>query len=308
MAGLALRDLEALTLIAQHRNFRRAAAALHVSPSALSHMVAALEARLGVRLVNRSTRSVSLTEAGQAFVDRVTPALGAITEAIETVDHYRDTPSGRIRITASEGGAERALPKLLAFMAAYPEIEVELSTTGRLVDIVAEGFDAGLRLAEAAPQDMIALPVAEDEAFIVVGSPAYLTERSSPRQPEHLSDHECIRSLLPNGRLLPWEFTRDGEPVSIPVRGRLVVGSSNIARRAARAGAGLAYVDVWSASEELAQGHLMQLLADWTPPFPGGRLVYPRQRLPSAAFRALIDFVRETSQTSAQEHASDADG
>jgi DNA-binding transcriptional LysR family regulator len=289
MAGLALHELHALTAVASLRSFRGAAAELGVSPSALSHAVAGVERRLGVRLFNRSTRSVSLTEAGAAFLARIQPALREIAAAVESVNHFRDSPTGLLRLNASEGAAARVLPIVLDFLVAYPEMRVDLATDGRLVDIVAMGFDAGLRLAEAVPQDMISLPLGIDECFVVVAAPAYVERRGRPAVPAALVEHECVRARLPSGAVLRWEFERQGEVIRIEPRGRLIVGSPELSLGAARAAAGLAYVNERSAAEDLAAGRLVRLLAEWTPHFPGICLYYPRQRLPSAGLRAFID-------------------
>ncbi|MBR7618629.1 LysR family transcriptional regulator [Phenylobacterium sp. 20VBR1] len=289
MSGLALNELNAMAAVAAHRSFRAAASELAVSPSALSHAIASMERRLGVRLFNRTTRSVSLTEAGEQFLARVQPALREIADAVESVNRFRDTPTGLLRLNASEGAAERVLPIVLDFMAAYPDMRVDMVSEGRMVDIVAEGFDAGLRLGETAPQEMIALSLGVQEAMIVVGSPAYLTRRGAPKVPADLFAHECIRARLPSGTILRWEFARQGEETRLDPPGRLVLGSPDLSLQAARGGAGLAFVNCRSASKDLASGTLIQVLADWTPPFPGIALYYPRQRLPSAGLRAFID-------------------
>lgn len=289
MAGLALHELHALTAVASLRSFRGAAAELGVSPSALSHAVASVERRLGVRLFNRSTRSVSLTEAGAAFLARVQPALREIADAVESVNRFRDKPVGLLRLNASEGAAARVLPIVLDFLASYPEMRVDLVTDGRMVDIVAMGFDAGLRLAEAVPQDMISLPLGVDEALVVVAAPGYVERHGTPTVPADLHAHACIRARLPSGTVLRWEFERQGEVIRIEPPGRLIVGSPELSLEAARAAAGLAYVTARSAAEDLAAGRLIRVLAEWTPPFPGICLYYPRQRLPSAGLRAFID-------------------
>lgn len=288
MAGLALHELNALAAVAASRSFRAAAAELGVSPSSLSHAVAAVERRLGVRLFNRTTRSVSLTEAGEQFLARVQPALREIADAVETVNRFRDTPAGLLRINTSEGAARRVLPTVLDFMAAYPDMRVDLVTDGRMIDIVAAGFDAGLRLAEAVPQDMVSLPMGLDEAFAVVATPGYWERRGIPRAPADLFDHDCIRVRLPSGAVTRWEFERQGEEIRIEPPGRMILGSFDLGLLAARAGAGVAYVNLRAASEDLASGRLVRVLTDWTPPFPGLCLYYPRQRLPSAGLRAFI--------------------
>ncbi|MGQ9370619.1 LysR family transcriptional regulator [Azospirillum sp. A39] len=292
MSKLALHELNALLAVAAHRSFRAAAADLGVSPSSLSHAVAGVESRLGVRLFNRTTRSVSTTQAGESFLARIRPALREIADAVETVNRFRDTPAGLLRLNTSEGGAERVLPVVLDFLAGHPDMRVDLVSEGRLIDIVAAGFDAGLRLAEAVPQDMVAVPLGSEEEFAVVGAPGYFEGRARPRAPADLLGHECIRARLPSGVVQRWEFERFGEEIRLDPAGRLTLGSHALALRAARAGAGLAYVSRRAAEEDLAAGRLVRVLAEWTPPFAGLCLYYPRQRLPSAGLRAFIDHVR----------------
>jgi DNA-binding transcriptional LysR family regulator len=300
MAGTGLADLNALVAVATHRSFRAAAGELGITPSSLSYQIASLERRLGIRLLNRTTRSVSLTEAGETFLARVRPALRDIDDAIATVDRFRDTPAGLLRLNASEGGAERILPIVFDFMAAYPDMRVDLVTEGRLIDIVAAGFDAGLRVAQMVPRDMVSLPLGTDEAFIVVASPRYLATRGTPRTPPDLLAHECVRARLPSGALIEWEFERSGRESRVGVTGRLVVGSPDLSLRAARAGVGIAYVTRRSAERDLAEGKLVQLLGEWTPPFPGICLYYPQQRLTSAGLRAFIDHVQMTRRRGAK--------
>lgn len=293
MADLALTELTALGAVATHRSFRAAAAELGLSPSSLSHRVATIERRLGVRLFNRTTRSVAVTEAGEQFLARIQPALREIAEAVETVNRFRDTPAGLLRLNSSEGGSARILPIVLDFMAAYPEMRVDLVSEGRMIDIVAAGFDAGIRLAEAVPQDMVSVPLGIDEAMIVVGALSYLAARGAPQAPADLFGHDCIRARLPSGAILRWEFERQGEEIRIDPPGRLTLGSPELSQQAALAGAGLAFVSARTAAPELESGRLRQVLQDWTPPFPGLSLYYPRQRLPSAGLRAFIAHFRK---------------
>jgi DNA-binding transcriptional LysR family regulator len=288
MAGLGLSGLNALRAVAKHGNFRSAATALEMSPSSLSHMVANIERLLGIRLFNRTTRSVALTAAGEQFLARIQPALREIEDAVEAVNHLRDTPAGQLRINTSHGAAERLMPIILDFMTLYPEMRVDLFTEGRMVDIVAEGFDAGLRYREAIPQDMVALSLGLPEAMIVVGSPGYFERHGVPDTPVELLNHECIRARLPSGAPLRWEFERSGEEIRIDVGGRLIVGSPDLSQQAACAGVGLAYVDARSAQADLRSAQLRQVLNDWTPEDEGLCLYYPRQRLPSAGLRAFI--------------------
>ena len=292
MAGLTLQDLAMLSAVAERRSFRAAAAELGVSPSSLSHAVAGVERRLGVRLFNRTTRSVALTEAGEQFLARVRPALRDIEGAVETVNRFRDTPSGLLRINASEGGAERILPAVLSFLADYPDMRVDLVSDGRLIDIVAEGFDAGVRGAGQVPQDMVAIPLGQEERFLLVASPAYLARRGEPAAPGDLLAHDCLRVRMPSGVLLPWEFERRGEVVRLEPPSRLILGSPNLAVQAAVAGAGVAYVIERAIADELSSGRLVSMLPDWTPAFAGVSLYYPRQRLNSAGLAAFIAHFR----------------
>ncbi|WP_199902653.1 LysR family transcriptional regulator [Azospirillum sp. B4] len=291
-ANLALNELTALAAVADHRSFRAAATALGVSPSSLSHRVAAMERQLGVRLFNRTTRSVALTEAGEQFLARVRPALREIADAVETVNRFRDTPAGLLRLNTSEGGAERVLPLVLDFMARYPDMRVDLVTEGRMVDIVAAGFDAGFRTLEAVPEDMVAIALGVEEGWGVVATPAYLQARGIPRSPADLLSHDCVRARLPSGTLYRWEFARGGEETRLDVPGRLIVGNHDLALRAARADAGLAYVNLRAVAADLAAGRLTRVLADWIPSSPGMALYYPSQRLPSAGLRAFIDHTK----------------
>lgn len=285
-------ELRALAAVARHRNFRAAGRSLSVSASSLSHAIAGLERRLGVRLFNRTTRSVALTDAGRDFLARVEPALREIEAAVETVNAHRARPAGALRLNGSEAGFERLMPHIVSFTAAFPEMTVDVVCEGRIVDIVAEGFDAGLRLAEAVPQDMIALTLGPEEQLIVVASPDYLARHGAPMTPTDLLRHACIRARLPSGAVLRWEFERRGQETRLDPPGRLTLGGDHLTLQAAVSGGGVAYVTAWSAAADLAAGRLVQVLADWTPAFPGLCLYYPRQRAPSAGLRAFLDHVR----------------
>lgn len=292
MSGLSLHELNALAAVASRRSFRAAAAELAISPSSLSHTVAAVERRLGVRLFNRTTRSVSLTEAGEHFLARVNPALREISDAVEAVNRFRDTPAGVLRLNASDGGAERILPTVLSFMAAYPDMRVDLATDNRMVDIVAEGFDAGLRGIDSVPRDMVALSLGQQEAYAVVASPAYAEKHGLPATPGDVLAHDCIRVRMSSGGLVRWEFEQKGEITNIDAPGRLDVGGPRLAIMAARAGFGLAYVIERSVTDDLAAGRLVRAMSDWTPSYDGIALYYPRQRLPSAGLAAFIQHFR----------------
>jgi DNA-binding transcriptional LysR family regulator len=295
MPRTGLVELNAVVAVASHRSFRAAATELGMSPSALSHAIAVLEQRMGVRLFNRSTRSVSLTEAGEQFLAKVRPALREIAEAIDATNVFRDSPAGTLRLNMSEGAARQILtPIVLEFMRRYPQMQVDLVTQGRLVDIVAEGFDAGIRLAEAVPQDMIAIPCGPEQRYAVVGSTTYFNSRTRPKTPGDLVAHECIRGRLPSGAMLKWEFEKRGEQMVVDVKGSLTLDHYELWIEAALEGAGLAYVNEWSVSHEISSGRLTRVLEDWTQPFPGLSLYYPGHRHVPAGLRAFIGIIRET--------------
>ncbi|QHE91207.1 LysR family transcriptional regulator [Pandoraea fibrosis] len=290
-SGLA--ELEAVMAVARHRSFRAAATELGVSTSALSHQVAALEARIGVRLFNRTTRSVSLSEAGTQFVASIAPALSTIQTALDDAGTFRDTPSGTLRINTSVGAAHQVMPLLFEFSARYPDVKLDLVTEGRLIDIVVDGFDAGIRLMEIVPQDMIAVPFGDRQRFAVVGSPAYFARHPPPRTPADLREHQCIRSRMPSGAIYQWEFERHGEMLRVDGRGSITLDDASLMLRAARAGVGLAYLTEWNVRDDLAAGTLVRVLEAWTPPLDGLALYYPGRRHVPAALRALIDVIRE---------------
>lgn len=287
-------ELEAAVAVARRRSFRAAAAELGLSTTALSQAVAELEARLGVRLFNRTTRSVSPTPAGEQFLAQVAPALTAIREAADAVNQHRATPTGVLRLNTSAGAARRILqPIVFEYLNRYPEMSVEIVTEGKLTDIVREGFDAGFRLAEHVPGDMIAVPLGRDERLIVVGAPSYLDGRPPPIAPPDLAEHDCIRMRLSSGAVYRWEFEKDGEALLIDVSGRLTLDESSLIREAVLAGYGLGYLSEWDVADDLRAGRLVQLLADWTPPYPGICLYYPGRRHVPAGLRAFIDLIQE---------------
>jgi len=290
-SGLA--ELEAVLAVSRHRSFRAAASELSVSTSALSHSIAGLEARIGVRLFNRTTRSVSLSEAGAQFVQNVAPALSTIRDALEQAGSFRDTPSGTLRINTSVGAAHQAMPVFVAFLQRYPDMKLDIVTEGRLIDIVVEGFDAGIRLLETVPQDMIAVPFGERQRFAVVGSPAYFSGHKPPRTPADLAAHRCIRSRMPSGSIYQWEFERHGQTVRIDGDGALTLDEPGMMLAAARAGLGLAYLTEWNVSADLVAGTLVRVLEEWTPPLDGLCLYYPGRRHVPAGLRALIDMIRD---------------
>jgi DNA-binding transcriptional LysR family regulator len=305
MLHTGLFELNAVAAISAHRSFRAAATQLGISPSALSHAIAGLEKRLGVRLINRTTRSVALSEAGERFLARVSPALREIAGALEDVNEFRDTPAGTLRINLKERAAHQILrPVVAKFLRRYPDMHVELTLEGRPIDIVAEGFDAGIRLAESVPQDMIAVPCGPDTRFIVVGSPDYFVRAPVPQSPADLLNHECIRRRMPGGKLYRWEFERRDEEMAVDVPGRLTLDSDGLMVEAAVEGLGLAFVSDFWVTGHLAAGTLQAVLEDWTPPFPGLRLYYPGHRHMTAGLRAFVDMLREERKSAARGKAT----
>jgi len=287
-------ELEAVLAVARRGSFRAAAAELGMSTSAVSNAIAGLEARLGSRLFHRTTRSVSLTEAGRRFADRITPALMEIRSASEEINAQDQSLTGTLRINASVGAAQMIFePLVLAFMRRHPGMTVDIVTEARLVDIVAAGFDAGIRLEESVPRDMIAVPIGGDQRLVVVGAPSYFEHHPRPRVPGDLSAHACIRLRLSHGGIYRWELERHGESVAVDVQGPLILDEMRMIAQAARAGMGLAFMSEWYVAEDLAAGRLLQVLDDWTPPFPGMRLYYPGHRHVPAALRAFIELIRE---------------
>ncbi|OAJ61209.1 LysR family transcriptional regulator [Paraburkholderia ginsengiterrae] len=304
MKTSGLSELEAVLAVARHRSFRAAANELSVSTSALSHAVAALEARIGVRLFNRTTRSVSLSEAGAQFVSSVAPALSTIQAAIEQAGSFRDTPSGTLRINTSLGAANQVMPLFIAFLNRYPEMKIDLVTEGRLIDIVVEGFDAGIRLMDVVPQDMIAVPFGDRQRFAVVGSPAYFARHKPPRTPSDLNAHQCIRSRMPSGSIYQWEFERHGETLRIDGNGPMTLNDAGLMLEAARAGVGLTYLAEWHVNADLEAGTLVRVLEDWTPALDGLCLYYPGRRHVPAGLRALIDMIRDYADENSKREAA----
>ena len=287
-------ELNAVAAIAARKSFRAAANELGVSASALSHAVASLESRLGVRLFNRTTRSVSLTPAGEQFLTRVKPAMREMADAMHEVNEQRTTPAGLIRINTSEVAGEQLLaPIVTEFLRRYGDVRLEIVTEAGLVDIVSDGFDAGVRLAEMVPRDMISIPIGKTQRHVVVGAPSYFTTRTQPRSPSDLKEHICVRYRLPSGSIYRWEFEKRGQILSVDITGPLTLDSDRLVLRAALEGAGLAYVNEWSARKALAEGRLVPVLSDWTPPYPGLSLYYPSHRHLAAAMRAFTDVIRE---------------
>ncbi len=292
-----LSDLESFAAIARHRSFRKAADALGVSRSALSHTLIGLERNLGVRLLNRTTRSVSPTDAGARLLERIGPVLRDFDMALDGLADERGGASGRLRLNANKGAARFLLGHVVPhFLKRYPHVELDLVCEGRLVDIVEEGFDAGVRLAEAVPQDMIAVPIGGNVRFLAVASPAYLAGRAPLIAPDDLHQHVCIRQRLPSGKRYRWEFTRRGEELSIDVPGALTLDDTDLMVQAAVDGLGIAYVPDSFARKRLKSGQLVTVLDDWCPPLPGLMLYYPGNRLVPSALKAFVDTLKKTNR------------
>ena len=295
-----LNDLDAVIAIARRGSFRAAALDLGMSTSALSNAIGKLEASLGVRLFNRTTRSVSLTDAGRAFVEQVGPALEDIHSAMEAVRSQQATPSGTLRINAFATAAREILsPLVLEFLRRYRQVHVDLVTEGRLVDIVAEGFDLGVRVADLVPSDMIAVSLGRPQRYAVVGSPAYFAKHGRPRVPPDLLNHQCIRVRLPNGALFRWQFERRGRTGQIDVSGPITLDEASLARTAVLEGIGLGFFMEQNVLADVEAGRLVRVLEDWTPPFAGLCLYYPGRRNASAALKAFVGLAREVAGRSA---------
>lgn len=296
MSRANFNDLQAFVVIAREGSFTRAAAQLGVSQSALSHTMRALEARLGVRLLTRTTRSVSPTEAGQRLYLSMAPRFEEMELELAAVSEFRDTPAGNVRISASEHAANNILwPKLLKVLPDYPDINVEITVDYALSDIVAQRHDAGVRLGDQVAKDMIAVAIGPPLRMAVVAAPDYFTHRSAPKTPGDLAEHNCINLRLPtHGSLLQWDFEKDGHELKARVEGQWTFNSSLPILRAAIAGCGLAFLPEDMAQTEMADGSLVRVLEDWCQPFPGYHLYYPNRREHSSAFGVIVEALRYT--------------
>ncbi|MCW5735765.1 MAG: LysR family transcriptional regulator [Enhydrobacter sp.] len=294
----SLGDLDAVVAIARHGSFRGAALVLGMSTTALSNAVAKLEATLGVRLFNRTTRSVSLTEAGHTFVEQVSPALRDIHHAMDAVRSRQATPSGTLRINAFVAGAREIIsPLVVEFLRRHVQVHVDLVTEGRLVDIVGEGFDLGVRRADLVPADMIAVPLGRPQRYAVVASPQYFKQHARPRIPADLITHRCIRTRLPAGAIFRWHFEKRGEAAQIDVSGPITLDEASLARSAALEGVGIGFFLEQDVRDEIATGRLARVLEDWTPPLADLCLYYPGRRNRSAALKAFVNLARELKKT-----------
>ncbi|HEY1544661.1 MAG TPA: LysR family transcriptional regulator [Xanthobacteraceae bacterium] len=291
-------DLVVFLVVAREQSFTRAAAQLGVSQSALSQTLRGLEARLGIRLLTRTTRRVAPTEAGERLLRTVGPRFAEVDAELESVTALRDKAAGTIRLTSTENAAASVLwPALERFLPEYPDIKVEIAIDYGLTDIVAERFDAGVRLGETVASGMIAVRIAPDMRMAVVGAPSYFAARKPPKTPQDLTDHACINLRLPtHGGLYAWEFEKTGREMNVRVDGQLVFGTASLILTAARAGFGLAYLTEEQAQPDIDAGHLVRVLADWCPPFSGYHLYYPSRRQPTQAFSLLVDALRYRGQ------------
>ncbi|MCI4591907.1 LysR family transcriptional regulator [Sphingobium sp. BYY-5] len=287
-------DLNAFLSVADEQSFTRAAAKLNVSQSALSHTIRRLETHLGVRLLTRTTRRVSVTEAGQKLVDTLRPALDDIDRQLAAIVELGDKPSGTIRITSSRRAAETILwPALKPLLRDYPEIKVEVSIDSSLTDIVAERLDAGIRLGEQLAKDMIAVRIGPEQRMAVVGSPAYFENHPKPLTPQDLADHSCVNlRLLSAGGLYAWEMEKNGREIRVRVDGQIIFNDAQMVIKAAMDGFGLACTLEDHVLEQIADGTLIRVLEEWCPPFPGYHLYYPSRRQQSAAFTLLVEALR----------------
>ncbi|MFS2222852.1 LysR substrate-binding domain-containing protein [Pantoea sp. B65] len=289
-----LTSLTAFATIVSHASFRKAADELGMSPSTLSHMMRTLEEKMGVRLLHRTTRSVSPTEAGDALFASLQPVLRDLASALARVEDFSQRPRGNLRINSSEIAARYLLNHVVPrFLQQYPDITLDLVTEGRLIDIVSEHFDAGVRLAEGVPQDMIAVPFGGPARFVAVASAGYLQGKPPLRVPDDLVHHQCVRFRLPSGRLYRWEFARHGQEIAIAPQGALMLDHLELMAEAAVKGLGIAYVPWAVAQPYLQRSELTLVLEEWCPEIPGMCLYYPGHRHVPAALRAFIDTLRQ---------------
>lgn len=293
MHRTGLIELDVVLAVARRASFRAAALELGMSSTAVSSAVAGLEARLQVRLFNRSTRSVALTDAGRRYVERIGPALAEIRSADEEAGSGQDVPSGTLRINAPQGATSLLLPLFVAYAERYPQVRVDMFGDSRMQDIVAEGFDAGIRLAESVPQDMVAVPLTGDNRMLVVATPAYLERHGTPQEPRDLLAHQSIGMRMAHGGLYEWELGRDGQALQMALPVRMALNEPPAIKQAVLGGLGIGFISEWFIEEELRSGALVAVLQSWCPPFGGLRLYYPGHRFVPARLRALTALVRE---------------
>lgn len=296
MINIGPGDFASFLAIARHGSFRSAADAIGCTPSALSHALRTLEERLDLRLFNRTTRSVTMTEAGAQLYARLAPAFRDIDDALDDLNNFRGTPTGALRLNAARSSAEMVLrPMISRFLAAFPQVRVDLVISNGLIDLVSGGFDAGVRFGETIAQDMIAVPLGPHQRSAVVASPAFFERYPIPRMPQDLKALPCIRLRFESGRYYAWEFERDGVDLTVEVDGPLSMNDQSLMIEAALDGVGLAYAFEGQVADLVATGRLVQVLEDWCPPYNGFHLYYPSRRQLPTALRVFVDFCREQS-------------
>jgi DNA-binding transcriptional LysR family regulator len=297
MSRPSLNDLTAFVVVATHRSFRRAADELGAAPSTLSHAMRALETRMGMRLLNRTTRSVSPTEAGFQLLARLRPALASLDEALESVAGFRGGAAGLVRVNAPRVAAALIVSEVLPRLAQrHPDVTVDIVVDGELIDIVAGGFDAGVRLVGSIPRDMIAVPLTRPLRFMCVASPAYLDRAGAPTTPDDLGAHRCIGHRLPSGRLYRWEFERDGQVLTVDTAGSIILDDEDLMVDAAVEGLGVAYVAEPAAAAALAKGQVREVLSPWLRATEAVAVYYPGHRAAPLALRAFLEVVREVGK------------
>ena len=294
MKDFDLRDLDAFVAVARTRNFRRAALEQRVSVSSLSQRLRDMEERLGVRPMNRTTRSVALTEAGELLLARVGPAISDVSDALDRVRGLRDVPSGRLRINAPPPAIDLVLAPMVApFLRQYPKVDLEIVAESSLIDIVDAGFDAGVRYGEHLAQDMIAVSLGPAQRYAVVASPQYVAQHGRPKQPRDLLDYACIRTRFGSGAMLDWEFEKAGRVIKVAPNAKLIATYLGLALRAVHDGVGFWFTFEGYVREAVKSGALISVLDDWCAPFPGPFLYYPSRRQPPPALGAFVAFVAE---------------
>ncbi|EMH4130714.1 LysR family transcriptional regulator [Serratia marcescens] len=289
-----LTELEVVLAVAQRQSFRAAARQLGMSATAVSNAVAGLESRLKIRLFNRSTRSVALTPAGARYVERIAPALAEIRRASEEIATQPDAPTGTLRISAPQECVSLLYEPLIeTYLRRYPQMRLDITSESRMVDIVAEGYDAGIRLAESVPQDMIAVELTGDIRMLVVATPDYFAEHGIPQSPEDLLRHKSVGMRMSHGGIYHWELERHQQKLRVNVPPRIVLNEMRAIHRAALSGVGIAFVSDWFAREDIASGRLISVLDEWCPAFGGLRLYYPGRRHVPPGLKAFIDLLHE---------------
>lgn len=289
-----LTELEVVLAVAHRQSFRAAARELGMSATAVSNAVAGLESRLKVRLFNRSTRSVALTPAGVRYVERIAPALAEIQRASEEIATVPDTPTGTLRINAPQESVSILYEPLIErYLRLYPQMRLEITSESRMVDIVAEGYDAGIRLAESVPQDMIAVPLTPDIRMLIVATPDYLAEHGTPQAPDDLLRHQSVGMRMSHGGIYHWELEHHQQKFAVNVPPRIVLNEMRAIHRAALSGVGLAFISDWFVNDDIAAGRLVSVMAEWCPSFGGLRLYYPGRRHVPPGLKAFIELVHD---------------